>query len=82
MNQEAFVYEYINKMKEIEENILQFLDNEVANDANLESISSLLDNSQIKDDKYKLKGVLRLISHISNNYHRSKSFFSKVEYIS
>ena len=68
-------------MKEIEEKILEFLDNETANENDFQYLNNLFDVYNIKGSKYELKAVLRLISKISNNHYRLDDFIEKIELI-
>ena len=40
-----------------------------------------LDDQKIISNKQIFKSFLRLLVHISNNYHRTKDFYSKIEKI-
>ena len=73
--------EYLDMMKEIQENILNFLEEEARTDENLLLIEDKLNNSIISDNHYILLSLLHLISKIGNNHYRFPNFFSKIEKI-
>ena len=69
--------EYLKKMKAIQENIIQFLDEE-EDEQNSVFVDELLKEFQQNQlDKQELKSVLHSISEISENHHRTSFFFLK-----
>ena len=71
----------IKKMKKIEEKIVAFLENPDEIDENLIICKQYLQDQLFSLNKYGLKSFLYLINAISNNFHRSESFFTKIELI-
>ena len=71
----------IEKMKSIQNLILEFIDNEDAEEENYQNILKLYSNFKIGGNKNELKSFLYLISKISNNHYRNENFFSKIEKI-
>ena len=71
--------EYLDMMKEIQENILNFLDGEDNSEENLLILEDKFNNTKISDSQYDLLSLLYLISKIGNNHHRFSNFFSKIE---
>ena len=69
--------EYTDKMKKIQSQILEFLEDEEASEENFKTLLTLLSIS----DRYELKLILLMISKISNNHHRCLHFFTKIERI-
>ena len=79
MDAKYIINEKINQMKQIQENLLYFLEDE---EADSDQITFLEDEEQIiRADKCYLKEFLHLISKISNYHHRSKDFIIKTEKI-
>ena len=73
--------EYLNAMKDIQENILNFLEEKDNSEENFIILESKFKDSKIKDHLYELLSLLYLISKIGNNRHRFPNFFSKIERI-
>ncbi|KAK8840975.1 hypothetical protein M9Y10_027811 [Tritrichomonas musculus] len=74
-----YIKEYSQKMKEIQELILNFLDNDDDQEAQYNNLIKLINDQKIPSDKQGLRTILHLISKICDNYHRSKHFFNKIE---
>lgn len=68
------IKKYIDEMKEVQENLLEFLDNDANNETTFQ-------NSRICDDQNKLKTLLHLILNIANNHQRKQNFFSKIDQV-
>lgn len=67
--------EYVGYMKEIQENLLKFIQNEDEGS----NYNLLIENiTNILEDKHKKIEILSLISEISNHHHRSNLFFDKM----
>lgn len=66
--------EYLERMKAIQNGILNFLDDE--NDQNLEDLVALFNYQKTQNDVHELKSILSLICKIIQNHHRD-SFFSR-----
>ena len=72
--------EYLDMMKDIQENILNFLE-EAKFEENLLILKDIFNNSKISNSQYDLLSLLHLISKIGNNFHHFPNFFSKIERI-
>ena len=82
MDGKAFIQEHINKMKCIQEEILEFLDNDESNENDLTIlIQNFDDKQQFRNNKQELRILLHLLLKISNNHHRTSNFFFKIEKI-
>lgn len=75
------IQEYLNEMKNIQLSIRNFLDNDEDDEENFRILTTIFKDQYIHDNKHKLKLLLHMIVEISNNYHRSSNFFSKIEQI-
>ena len=73
--------EYLDMMKDIQENILNFFDEEVKSEEYFLNPKTKFNNTKICDNKYDLLLLLHLISTILDNYHHFPNFFSKIEKI-
>ena len=73
--------EYLGTMKDIQENILTFLEEKDNSEENFIILESKFIDSKIKDHLYELLSLLHLISKIGNNHHRFPNFFRKIERI-
>lgn len=73
---------YINKMKQFQEDVLEYIDDEEEEDGTL--FPNIIDffTDQKKDlNRDKLRSILDLLSNISKNHHRTPNFFTKIEQI-
>ena len=73
--------EYLVKMKNIQQNILEYIENEDDSEYKIQNIIDIVTKNKIVDDRYELIPFLYLITKISNNHQRSTNFFSKIERI-
>lgn len=73
--------DYFDEMKKIQKNILDYLDYESNAEEKYQNIKMIFDDIQIHDNRYKIKSLMHLLVHISNNHHREEGFFSKIEQI-
>ena len=72
------INEYFQKMKNIEENILSFIDNERSDDLKLAQLALYFKHQNVGINKCLLTGTFHLISSISKHHHRSEGFFDKI----
>ena len=79
MDGQTFIKEYANKMKNIQETLLRFVENEDSNDLEFDNIFKYLNDHQILENKQELKTVLHIISKISDHHYRSQDFINKIE---
>ena len=73
--------QYLDEMKKIQQNLLDFLDNERDEEEIFQNLKTILDDLKICDNQNQLKSLLYLLSKISNNHHRGPNFFNKIEKI-
>ena len=57
----------------------QFLDKQDEINGSFHKFDEFLQDYKLSENKHALKSFLYLIVAISNNYHRSRSFFTKIE---
>ena len=69
---------YIEKMKNIQANLLTFIDNEDNVEENHQNLLKLFDDYKIRGDRYDLKSILHLLSKIVDNHYRCPNFFDKI----
>mgnify|MGYP001150762002 CR=1 FL=1 len=70
--------QFLEEMKKIQENLLDYLDDESNVDENLQSLYRLFEELKIHTDQHKLMSLLHLIVKIGNNHHRNPNFFEKI----
>ena len=70
---------FVDKMKSIQNSLLEFLEEESDGDDKYENFINLVSTQQIINDEHEFKALLRLINRIVNNHYRSRNFISKVE---
>ena len=70
---------YLEVLKSIQSNILQFIDMEDNNEENYQNIITIFEDQKIHENKHEIKLIIHLISQISTNHHRYPNFFSKIE---
>ncbi|KAK8898246.1 hypothetical protein M9Y10_000524 [Tritrichomonas musculus] len=75
------IKEFIEKMKNIQSNLLEFLEDESNSRDKYETFVKLITEQKIIDDQYEFKALLDLIDAISRNHRRSHNFISNVEQI-
>lgn len=68
-------------MKNIEDELLNFLDHGDHLEENFENFIKVLTKQNILKDKHDLKIILYLIVNIANNHHRYENFYSKIDQI-
>ena len=73
-----FIRQYLNKMKHIQETILDFIDNEGNDAIFLQDFKEYLEQEKIQENVNDLKIVLRIISKISAYHYRTPNFFLKI----
>ena len=74
-------HDYLKIMKNIQQKILTFIENESNEEENYQNLVSLINNQRIQSNSHYLKSVLYLIIKIANNYHRYSNFYEKLEKI-
>ena len=72
---------YLDTMKDIQDNILNFLEEEVNSEENFLILEKIFKDTKISDNIYDILSLLHLISRIWNNSYRFPNFFSKLERI-
>ena len=75
------VQEYLEIMKNMHQQILEYIDSENNLENDFETLENCFNNLSITQSRQKFKGLLHLIIDISNNHQRSPDFFKKVEKI-
>ena len=73
--------ENLEEMKKIQENIIDFIENEDNVEEKFQNLLNMIKDFKIRDNLYKLKLLVHLISKISCDHHRGTNFFSKIEQI-
>lgn len=87
MSHPVFIYSmkvhgHIDEMKEIQMEVLEFLNNDSYILDDLQNkIESIYYSSLNQEFQYKLKLLFMLLLQISNDHHRSSNFFQKLEQI-
>ena len=72
------IYQYLDKIKDFEQNLLDYLDT----DSKLEEhpiLISFLKNQFQRKKQQEIKETLLLISNIANDHHRTPNFFDKID---
>ena len=69
------------KMKEIQNTLLEFLEDETESEEKYETFVNLVEMQKIKEDKEEFKALLRLINIIGNDHHRCVNFNKKIDLI-
>ncbi|KAK8838022.1 hypothetical protein M9Y10_035969 [Tritrichomonas musculus] len=72
---------YLNKMTQVQNQILEFIDSNDNDGSNCTNLYQLIDNQKIKQNKNDFKSFLHLLSNISMRYQRSLLIFPKIEKI-
>ena len=75
------IQEYLEKMKNIHQNIFEFIEDEDDSEDKFQNVKDILINNIIEDKQDEFKTFLYFLSKISNNQQRTANFFSKLEQI-
>ncbi|KAK8882935.1 hypothetical protein M9Y10_045581 [Tritrichomonas musculus] len=75
------VHGHIHKMKIIQQNLYDFIQDEDNKEENFEQLIDVINDKKIRLNQHDLKIFLCLIVHVSNNYRRGPNFFQKIERI-
>ncbi|KAK8839760.1 hypothetical protein M9Y10_031465 [Tritrichomonas musculus] len=70
---------FVDKMKSIQNFLLEFLEAESDANDKYENFINLISTQEINNKKHEFTALLQLINHIGNNHHRAPNFISKVE---
>lgn len=71
--------EFIDKMKKIQENLLEFIDSQDCIEDKFQKLKILFDDQKIRDNTNNLKLFFRMLIDITNNHIRKANFYHKVE---
>ena len=71
------IEKYLEKIKEIQNKVLNYVENTEADENNFKEIIKICDDYKIQEDKNDFKLFLYLLNNISNNHHRNSDFFDK-----
>ncbi|KAK8840313.1 hypothetical protein M9Y10_030869 [Tritrichomonas musculus] len=69
---------YLNKMKEIQNTFLKYVENEESTNDQYNKLIKIFDDEKIANNQHKLKSVLYLLLNVSNYHHRGPNFFDKI----
>lgn len=75
------IQDYLEKMTDIENHIVSYIDSEPNDQDNFQNLIKSFDNKKIRENKHELKSVLNLLLKISNNHRRGPNFFNRIEQI-
>ena len=75
------IEEYVEKKKNIQQVLLEYIDGESNVEENYETLIQVLKEQHIIEERHDTKEMLYLISNIGNNHPRSNTFFHKLELI-
>ena len=72
------IEKYLEEMKNIQENLLDYIDSETNVDDKYQNLKNILEDIKIHDNQFEIKPLLYLIVKISNNHHR---YFREFPYL-
>ena len=75
------IQEYLKKKKKVQEEILNFIDNEDDNGGYFQSLERLFNDLKIFENKSDLTELFHMILVIANDHHRSFNFYTKIDKI-
>ena len=73
------VQEFVDKMKSIQNSLLEYLEDESDDNDKYENFIKLVTSQEIINDKYEFKAFLQLISRIGNDHQRIPNFIYKLK---
>lgn len=77
----TLIKEPLEKMKNIQQTLLNFLDDETNDEINFQNLINYFDEQKISENEILFNNVLTMISKISYNHHRNQYFIIKIEQI-
>ena len=81
MTQREEIQKYLDQMKEVQKQILDFIENGDNLEEDQKNLIKFFDDKKIRQDKHELKATLRLIAQISNDHHRSPNLLAKIQQV-
>lgn len=75
------IKEYLTKMKNIHECIIEFLDSDDSGNEKFQKLNAIFKDTKIQENPNEIKSILHLLLNISTNHYRSSHFFDKVSQI-
>ena len=75
------VDEYINEKIKLQNLFMDYVDNELDENENYDSLIDYFTTSKIAENKEEIRCLFHFLNIISNNHHRSPNFFQKIEKI-
>ena len=75
------IKKWLEKMKMIQNAILEFVDEESNSEENYENLVNIIKDHKINEDPHEFKALLQLINNISNNHQRIYNFINKIDQI-
>ena len=75
------IKKYIEKKNDIQQNLIEFIDDDSNREFYLYQLNILLHDQQVTRDRYELISLVHLISRILDYHHRTPTFFTKIEQV-
>ena len=72
---------YLDMMSKIQDNLLEFIDDEANEEENFQNLTFLFNEQKIRENINYLKSLLHLLVNVANNHFRGTNFFDKIEKI-
>ena len=73
--------EYLDKMTKVQQNVLEYIEDEDDSEDRFQSIKDLITKTKIESNQDEFKTFLYFLSKLSNNHQRTVNFFSKIDRI-
>lgn len=73
------IQNYVNEIMEIQNQILEYIDNDHLSDDYFHDLKEFLINYHFLQNRGNFKLILTLIKQIENNHRRTTNFFNKIE---
>ena len=73
--------EYLNKIRDIQDHLIELIENQFANDNDINIFTGFLQDQKISKNQHELKDFLHLILKISNHHYHPPDFYDKIEKI-
>ena len=70
--------EFIDKMKKIQESLLEFIDSQDCIEDKFQKLKIIFDNQKIRDNTNNLKLFFRILIDITNNHIRKANFYNNI----
>ena len=78
MSESDYIEQFLETNNKIQEEFLDFLDNEESSDENFKNLIKLFNDTKIRDCEHDIRLLLHMIVKVTNHHYRGPNFFTKI----